>query len=136
MQPIYTFNAPLKLTVILALHWFLPPTFQTSSITLLTTFMKPSIGLLRKRTWITGLNVRPARFPPSCWNQADRVQTDLNRTKNYCESFNKTFSVLLLVTPILQSTTSYLYSKAGSLPTGEKFSLLRETASTLRRMQQ
>ena len=135
MQPIYTFNAPLKLTVILALHWFLPPTFQTSSITLLTTFMKPSIGLLRKRTWITELNGRPARLPPSCWNQADRVQTDLNRTKNYCESFNKTFSTVVgHANPTIYNFLSL--QKAGSLPTGEKFSLLRETASTLRRMQQ
>ena len=35
---------------------------------------------------------RAARYPPASWNQTDRVETDLNRTNNYCESFNKTFS--------------------------------------------
>ena len=38
------------------------------------------------------LNGRAARCPPASWNQTDRVETDLNRTNNYCESFNKTFS--------------------------------------------
>ena len=35
---------------------------------------------------------RAARYPPASWNQTDRVETDLNRTNKYCESFNKTFS--------------------------------------------
>ena len=45
-----------------------------------------------ERTWIAGLNGRAARYPPASWNQTYRVETDLNRTNNYCESFNKTFS--------------------------------------------
>ena len=42
--------------------------------------------------WIVGLSGRRARFPPESWDQTDRVETDLNRTNNYCESFNKTFA--------------------------------------------
>ena len=30
----------------------------------------------------------PCHLPT--WNQTDRVETDVNRTNNYCESFNKT----------------------------------------------
>ena len=35
---------------------------------------------------------RTAHFPSKSWNQTDRVETDLNRIKNYLESFNKTFA--------------------------------------------
>ena len=45
-----------------------------------------------ERTWIAGLIGRVARYPPASWNQTDRVKTNFNRTKSYCESFNKTFS--------------------------------------------
>ena len=45
-----------------------------------------------ERTWIQGMNGRPSRFPPAAWNQTDRVETNLNRTNNYCESFNNTFA--------------------------------------------
>ena len=53
--------------------------------------LDPLLGYF-ERTWIAGLNGRSARFPPSSWNQTDRVETELNRTNNYCESFNKKFS--------------------------------------------
>ena len=53
--------------------------------------MDPLLGYYEK-TWIVGLSGRRARFPPESWNQTDRVETDLNRTNNYCESFNKTFA--------------------------------------------
>ena len=56
-----------------------------------TVQIDPLLGYF-ERTWIAGLNGRAARYPPASWNQTDRVETDLNRTKNYCESFNKTFS--------------------------------------------
>ena len=51
----------------------------------------PLLGYFEK-TWIVGLSGRRARFPPESWNQCDRVETDLNRTNNFCESFNKTFA--------------------------------------------
>ena len=51
----------------------------------------PLLGYF-ERTWIAGLNGRAARYPPASWNLTDRVETDLNRTNYYCESFNKTFS--------------------------------------------
>ena len=38
-----------------------------------------------ERTWIAGLNGRAVRYPPASWNQTDRVETNLNRTNNYCE---------------------------------------------------
>ena len=47
----------------------------------------PLLGFF-ERTWTSGLNGRSARFPPSSWNQTDRVATDLNRTNNYCELLN------------------------------------------------
>ena len=56
-----------------------------------TVQIDPLLGYF-ERTWIAGLNVRAARYPPASWNQTDRVETDLNRTNNNCESFNKTFS--------------------------------------------
>ena len=45
-----------------------------------------------ERTWIQGMNGRPSRFPPAAWNQTDRVETNLNRTNNYRESYNNTFA--------------------------------------------
>ena len=45
-----------------------------------------------ERTWIAGLNGRQARYPPPSWNQVGRIESDLNRTNNNCESFNKTFT--------------------------------------------
>ena len=56
-----------------------------------TVQIDPLLGYF-ERTWIAGLNGIAARYPPASWNQTDRVETDLNRTNNYCESFNKTFS--------------------------------------------
>ena len=56
-----------------------------------TVQIDPLLGYF-ERTWIAGLNGRAARYPPTSWNQTDRVKTDLNRTNNYYESFNKTFS--------------------------------------------
>ena len=56
-----------------------------------TVQIDPLLGCF-ERTWIAGLNGRAARYPPASWNQTDRVETDLNRTNNYCEYFNKTFS--------------------------------------------
>ena len=56
-----------------------------------TVQIDPLLGYF-ERTWIAGLNGRAARCPPASWNQTDRVENDLNRTNNYCESFKKTFS--------------------------------------------
>ena len=56
--------------------------------------LDPLMGYF-ERTWITGLNGRAARYPPASWNATDRVETSLNRTNNYCESFNKTFSTVV-----------------------------------------
>ena len=56
-----------------------------------TVQIDPLLGYL-ERTGIVGLTRRAARYPPASWNQTDRVETNLNRTNNYCESFNKTFS--------------------------------------------
>ena len=51
----------------------------------------PLLGYF-ERTWIAGLNERVARYSPASWNQTDKVETNLNRTNNYFESFNKTLS--------------------------------------------
>ena len=48
-----------------------------------------------ERTWIAGLNGRPARFQPENWNQTTRVETGLGRTNNFCESFNETFAAVV-----------------------------------------
>ena len=56
--------------------------------------LDPLLGYF-ERTWIVGLSGRAARYPPASWNQTDRVETCLNRTNNYCESFNKTFSTVV-----------------------------------------
>ena len=56
-----------------------------------TVQIDPLLGYF-ERTWIAGLNGRAARYPPASCNQTDRVDTGLNSTNNYCESFNKTFS--------------------------------------------
>ena len=56
-----------------------------------TVQIDPLLGYF-ERTWIAGLSGRSARYPPTSWNQTDRVETNLNRTNNNCEFFNKTIS--------------------------------------------
>ena len=69
-----------------------PPSTTDQEIKIIQTVqIDPLLGYF-ERTWIAGLNGRAARYPPASWNQTDRVETELNRTNNYCESFNKTFS--------------------------------------------
>ena len=57
-----------------------------------TVHFEPLLGN-SENTWITWLNGRSARLHPASWNQTERTETHLDKTKNYCESFiNKTFS--------------------------------------------
>ena len=61
--------------------------------------LDPFLGYY-SNTWIAGLNGRNARFPPERWNQTSRVEANLGRTNNYCESFNKTFAAVVNSTEV------------------------------------
>ena len=43
--------------------------------------LDPLLGYY-ERTWIIGMNGRPARYPPITWNQTDRVETEMGRANN------------------------------------------------------
>ena len=38
-----------------------------------------------KRTWISGVSSRRARFPPRTWNKTERVEIGMGRTNNFLQ---------------------------------------------------
>ena len=50
-------------------------------------------------TWVQGITTprgtRPARYPPTSWNQVERTIASLNKTNIYMEAFNRKFAALV-----------------------------------------